>query len=76
VIVGEMPVQNVEFVVSHSIQILQDDADRLEMPRSVQKNSSMGESREVGDGGDMDNELQEIQIFAALQSVLTDSPSK
>jgi hypothetical protein len=46
------------------------------MPRSVQKNSSMGESREVGDGGDMDNELQEIQIFAALQSVLTDSPSK
>jgi hypothetical protein len=71
-----MPMQNVEFVVSHSVQNLQDNVDGLEMPRSVQENSSMGESREVDDGGGLDNELQEIQIFAILQAVLTDSPSK
>jgi hypothetical protein len=68
--------QNVEFVVSQSVQNLQDNVDGLEMPRSVQENSSMGESREVDDGGGLDNELQEIQIFAILQAVLTDSPSK
>jgi hypothetical protein len=55
-----MPMQNVEFVVSHSVQNLQDNVDGLEMPRSVQENSSMGESREVDDGGGLDNELQEI----------------
>jgi hypothetical protein len=55
-----MPVQNVEFVVSHGVKILQHDVDGLEMPRSVQEKSSMGESREVGDGGGIDNKLQEI----------------
>jgi hypothetical protein len=75
-VVGDMPMQNVEFVVSHSVQNLQDNVDGLEMPRSVQENSSMGESREVDDSGGLDNELQEIQIFAILQAVLTDSPSK
>jgi hypothetical protein len=59
-IVDDMPVQNVEFVVSHGVQILQHDVDGLEMPRSVQEKSSMGESREVGDGGGIDNKLQEI----------------
>jgi hypothetical protein len=53
-------VQNVEFVVSHGVQILQHDVDGLEMPRSVQEKSSMGESREVGNDGGIDNELQEI----------------
>jgi hypothetical protein len=55
-----MPVQNVKFVVSHGVQILQDDVDGLEMPRSVQEKSSMGESREIGNDGGIDNELQEI----------------
>jgi hypothetical protein len=55
-----MPVQNVEFVVSHGVQNLQNNVDGLEMPPSVQENSSMGESREVADGGGLDNELQEI----------------
>jgi hypothetical protein len=59
-IVDDMPVQNVEFVVSHGVQILQDDVDGLEMPRSVQEKSSMGEFREVGNDGGIDNELQEI----------------
>jgi hypothetical protein len=59
VVVDKMPVQNVEFVVSHGVQILQDDEERLEMPRSVQEKSSVGESREVGDGGGIDNKLQE-----------------
>jgi hypothetical protein len=61
-----MPMQNVEFVVSHGVQILQDDIDGLEMPRSVQEKSSMGESREVGNNGGIDNELQEIKILAIL----------
>jgi hypothetical protein len=55
-----MPVQNVEFVVSHGVQILQHDVDGLEMPRSVQEKSPMGEFREVGNDGGIDNELQEI----------------
>jgi hypothetical protein len=59
-VVGEMPVQNVEFVVSHSVQILQDNVDGLEMPRSVQENSSMGEYWEIVNDGGIDNELQEI----------------
>jgi hypothetical protein len=60
VVVDEMPVQNVEFVVSHGVQILQDDEERLEMPRSVQEKTSVGEPRKVGDGGGIDNKLQEI----------------
>jgi hypothetical protein len=59
-IVDDMPVQNVEFVVSHGVQILQHDVDGLEMPRSVQEKSSMGEFREVGNDGGIDNELKEV----------------
>jgi hypothetical protein len=59
-VVGEMPVQNVEFVVSHRVQVLQDNVAGQEMPCSVQENSSMGEFREVGNDGGIDNELQEI----------------
>jgi hypothetical protein len=60
VVVGQMPMEDVQFVVRHGVQSLENDGNRLKVTRGVQKEASVGVRREVGDASRVDDELRQV----------------
>jgi hypothetical protein len=52
--------EDVQFVVRHGVQSLENDGNWLKVTRGVQKKASVGVRREVGDASRVDDELRQV----------------